>query len=57
LSIASIVTYVNAQGDKQVYPFLFSRSYTSGCDQHPDMAEHELIANELAPYLKKVMGW
>lgn len=55
--LTSIVTYLNTQGDKQVYPFFFSRSYNSGCDQHPDMAEHELIANELTPYLKQVMGW
>ncbi len=55
--LTSIVDYMRKQSDKQIQSFFFSRSYNSGCDKHPDLAEHELIANELAPYLKKVMNW
>jgi len=44
-------------GDKQVSKFFFSRSYNSGCDSHPNLAEHQLIANELTAYLKNLMQW
>lgn len=55
--LTGVVDYMHKQSDKQVQSFFFSRSYNSGCDKHPDLAEHELIASELAPYLKKVMNW
>lgn len=55
--LGGIVGYMNRQGDANVHSFFFARSYNSGCDRHPDLAEHELIAAELAPYLKKLLGW
>ena len=44
-------------GDKKVSTYFFSRSYNSGCDSHPSLAEHKLIADELTNYLKKIMHW
>jgi hypothetical protein len=44
-------------GDKRVSTFFFSRSYNSGCDSHPSLAEHKLIAAELTAYLKELMHW
>jgi lysophospholipase L1-like esterase len=55
--ITSITDNVNAKGDKKVSKYFFSRSFNSGCGGHPDMAEHELIANELTAYIKQLKGW
>ncbi|WP_201783369.1 hypothetical protein, partial [Hymenobacter sp. AT01-02] len=55
--LTSIVAQTNAAGDAAVHKFFFSRSYTSGCDSHPSVAEHQLIAAELTAYLKRRLGW
>jgi len=55
--ITSITTYVNAQGDKNVYQYFFSRAYNNGCDTHPDLDEHKLIAAELTACIKQIKGW
>lgn len=55
--ITGIVNYTNAQGDKKVSKYFYSRSFNSGCGGHPDLKEHELIANELAVYIHGVMKW
>lgn len=52
-----IVQYANQNGDKKVSQFFFSRSFNSGCDTHPDIHEHALIAQELTAYLKKLENW
>jgi hypothetical protein len=54
--LTAVVNEVNKWGDKKVVTFFFSRSYSSGCDNHPDLSEHRLIAGELEPFIK-VMGW
>jgi len=57
-SYLTIVTQeAKKNGDKRVSTFFFSRSYNSGCDTHPSLAEHKLIANELTTYLKELMHW
>jgi len=55
--IAAVVNYFIAAGDKKVSHYFFSRSFNSGCDSHPSLAEHQLIAEELTGYLKKLMKW
>ncbi|MES2851193.1 MAG: SGNH/GDSL hydrolase family protein [Bacteroidota bacterium] len=45
------------EGDKKVYHYFFSRSYTSGCDYHPSLEEHTLIAAELTAAIKEIMHW
>jgi len=55
--ITAITNNLNASGDKKVTKYFFSRQYHNGCGGHPDMAEHELIANELTAYIKQLKGW
>jgi lysophospholipase L1-like esterase len=55
--LAGIVQYVNNRGDAKVSKFFFSRSFNSGCDNHPDAKEHEIIAGELTAYLRKLRHW
>jgi hypothetical protein len=57
IQINAVVNQLNKAGDKKISKYFFSRSYTSGCDWHPSLAEHQLIANELTVYLKKLMYW
>jgi lysophospholipase L1-like esterase len=43
--------------NEKVSLFVFSRNYSSGCTGHPDKEEHQMMAEELLPFFKKVMGW
>jgi lysophospholipase L1-like esterase len=43
--------------DKRIRLFSFSRSFSGGCDGHPDKNGHEEMAGELAPFFMKIMGW
>ena len=48
------------QGDSEVYRFVFTPhdgSLGYGADWHPSMRQHEKMANELTPFLKKLMEW
>lgn len=56
-TLTAVVDTVNKKGDKKVYQYFFSRSYTGGCDYHPSMDEHKLIAAELTAAIKKIMHW
>jgi hypothetical protein len=53
----SVVSFLNGKGDKNVYSYFFSRRYYHGCDNHPDLAEHQEIAAELTEYIKKIKKW
>lgn len=55
--LAGIVQTANKQGDSKVSKFFFSRSFNSGCDNHPDANEHAIIAQELTAYIKTLKGW
>ena len=55
--LTGIVNFMNEKGDAKVDKFFFSRQFASGCDTHPDLAEHGLIAGELTGFLKEKMGW
>jgi lysophospholipase L1-like esterase len=55
--LTSIVASANKAGDRKVHKFFFSRSYTNGCDDHPSLEEHDLIAAELTAFLKKKLNW
>lgn len=55
--LTGIVKYTHEAGDENVSKFFFSRSYNDGCGDHPSLQEHELIAQELAPYLQEKLGW
>lgn len=55
--LGGVVAAARAGGDARVHKFFFSRSWNSGCDTHPTLAEHRVIAQELTAYLKQTMGW
>jgi hypothetical protein len=55
--LRGIVAAVHEKGDQKVTKFFFSKSYTSGCDTHPSVEEHALIAAELTLFLGQLMGW
>lgn len=55
--LTGIVSYVNKSGDGNVYKYFFSKRYFHGCDSHPDMEEHQLIANELIACIRKIKNW
>ena len=46
----------NTYQDAHIRMFVFPESYTSGCDYHPDEAEHRSMAAELLPFYKNVMS-
>jgi lysophospholipase L1-like esterase len=47
----------DVEHDGNIHLFAFSQRYNHGCTGHPDREEHKLIAAELSPFFKKVMGW
>ncbi|MXV50969.1 acetyl xylan esterase [Pedobacter sp. HMF7647] len=55
--IAGITKSVHASGDQNVSSYFFKKRYHNGCDDHPDLAEHAMIANELSAYIKKLKQW
>ncbi len=55
--LTAVKKKVNSEGDKKVATFFFEKSYTGGCDYHPSLAEHTLIAKELTIAIKKLMKW
>lgn len=55
--INSVETNLHAQGDKQVSHYFFKGRYIGGCDYHPSVEEHGMIAKELTAYLKQLKGW
>jgi lysophospholipase L1-like esterase len=55
--LSAIKKTVNNNGDKKVETYFFVRRYINGCDSHPDLAEHKVIAAELNVCIKKIMRW
>ncbi len=56
-SIATVLKELKAKGETKVYAYTFRQRYNNGCDNHPSLAEHELIAAELTSFIKKTMNW
>ena len=55
--ITAVVDFLNKKEDKKISKYFFSRSFNGGCDYHPDLSEHQIIAKELTNYLEKLMHW
>jgi hypothetical protein len=55
--LSAITRAENKKGDKKVYAYSFSKRYNNGCGNHPDVKEHQQMANELIPLIKKITGW
>lgn len=53
----SIVKTANGRGDRRVSKYFFLAKYTSGCGGHPNLDEHQKMAEELGGYIKKLMAW
>ncbi len=48
---------MNDKGDKKVAVYFYSKQYNNGCDYHPDLADHQLMGEELGSFIKKIMKW
>jgi lysophospholipase L1-like esterase len=55
--ITSVQLYLNNSGDNKVYHYFFPHTYNNGCGGHPGMAQHVLIAGQLAGYIKQLENW
>ncbi|RPD44509.1 acetyl xylan esterase [Hymenobacter sediminis] len=55
--LTAVTSTLAAQGERKVHKFFFSRRYASGCDNHPSLTEHQLIAQELQAYLRTITKW
>jgi lysophospholipase L1-like esterase len=55
--LAGVEAAMKKQGDKKVATYFYSKQYSSGCDYHPNLAEHKEIAKELGAFIKKTMRW
>ncbi len=56
-NIDTVVKQINDNGDKKVSSYFFTQSYVNGCGLHPDIDEHQAIADELVEYLEIKMHW
>ncbi|WP_338874684.1 SGNH/GDSL hydrolase family protein [Spirosoma sp. SC4-14] len=55
--LTSIVQYANARRMPNVGLFFFSQRYHGGCGDHPTLAEHALMAQELTAFLAQELHW
>ena len=55
--MVGIADYMKAHGDNKVYPFTVSKIYAAGCNNHPDLGDHQLIADELVDFIQKTFKW
>lgn len=55
--LTDIEEFMNKSGDNMVTKYFFSKRYHNGCGDHPNLAEHQQIANELTEYISKLKGW
>lgn len=56
-SLQLIQTKMKQQGDQRVFTYQFEKRYTGGCDSHPTLAEHQLMAASLTREVSRLMGW
>ncbi|MBN2613090.1 MAG: hypothetical protein JXB00_16175 [Bacteroidales bacterium] len=55
--LSAVEAALHAEGDSRVHKFFFSKSYNGGCDNHPSLEEHKLIAGELTAFIRSITGW
>jgi hypothetical protein len=55
--LGAVRSAMKKKGDGKVFTYAFSRQYHNGCDGHPDLAEHALIAGELTDFIRKTIKW
>ncbi|MEY3237350.1 MAG: hypothetical protein RI883_1451 [Bacteroidota bacterium] len=54
--ITEVVQKVNGTGDQYVFSYFYKKRYKGGCDNHPTMAEHKMMANELGDFIEGILG-
>ena len=47
-----IVDEMNTGGDHKIHRYFFKKRYHNGCDSHPNLEEHQQIANELITFIR-----
>lgn len=56
--LQAVQQHFNQQSDKKaIAVYDFTAFVPNGCGYHPDKADHQLIAESLLPFYRKVMGW
>lgn len=55
--ILSVVQQSRQQGISRISHYFYRQRYASGCDSHPNMAEHAQMAEELSAYIAETMNW
>ncbi len=55
--LTGVVNYMNNQGDSKVTKCIVSHNLNDGCTSHPDLSQHELIADELTEFLQNNITW
>ncbi|MEO6732112.1 MAG: SGNH/GDSL hydrolase family protein [Ferruginibacter sp.] len=55
--LTGIKLAMKSKGDKKVDSYFYSKRYHKGCDSHPSLEEHQLIAKELGTFIKAKMKW
>jgi hypothetical protein len=53
----TLTAVVKKMHDQRTISYFFSKQYHNGCDGHPDLNEHRLIAKELSDFIRKKMNW
>lgn len=51
--LTSINSFLNKNGDKDIYRYFFKKQYHHGCGGHPDLEEQQEISNELVSFIKE----
>jgi lysophospholipase L1-like esterase len=47
----------SVRSDTKIFCFTYQNTYNKGCSEHPNLAEHREMAEELRPFLKGIMDW
>ncbi|GAB6983356.1 SGNH/GDSL hydrolase family protein [Prevotella dentasini] len=58
--LVALMSEFAKQGDNDIHPFSFSRQTGElgyGASYHPSYRQHTRMADELTPFLQKLMGW
>lgn len=52
-----IVAMQRTKGLKDIRSFRYSGRYINGCNSHPSLSDHIMIADELRPIIQEMMQW
>jgi len=57
--IEVIVAKLHSEGDKSIYSFFFNgmKNDELGCDWHPNVKKHQIMATDLTEFIKSKTGW